>query len=84
MRKLAIVVLTLLAGFGISRASTIVSTFSTTSPGYVADAYQVSLSNGIFGSSGTDWAFGFTVPSGSDYLFSGSRAFYLFGNCYHR
>jgi hypothetical protein len=71
MRKLAIVVSTLLAGFGTSRASTIVSTFSATPPGYVSDAYQVSLSNGIFGPGGTDWAFGFTVPTGSDFLFTG-------------
>jgi hypothetical protein len=71
MKQLAIVVLTLLAGFGTSRASIIVSTFSDTPPGYVSDAYQVSLFNSPFGPGGTDWAMGFTVPTGSDYLFTG-------------
>jgi hypothetical protein len=71
MKRLTIVLSALLAGYATSRASTIVSTFSTTPPGYVSDSYQVSLYNGVFGSSGTDWAMGFTVPSGSDFLFTG-------------
>jgi hypothetical protein len=72
MRQLAIVVLALFAGFGTSTASTIVSTFSTTPPGYVSDSYELSLvSSPPFGIQNLQWAMGFTVPAGSDYLFTG-------------
>jgi hypothetical protein len=62
MRQLAMVVWALLTGFGTSGASTIVSTFSATPPGYVTDGYEIS---------NAPWAMGFTVPSGSDFLFTG-------------
>src|SRR5580698_8555483 len=71
MRRFTGAVLVLLAGFSASRASTSFSNFSVTPPGYVIDAYQISLQHNIIGTLDMQWAMGFTVPSGSDFLFTG-------------
>lgn len=72
MKKLAFICLALLASFCTSTAATVVSTFSSTPPGYVTDAYEVSLVNAPpFGVRNLEWAMGFTVPSGTDFLFTG-------------
>jgi hypothetical protein len=72
MKQLAFICLALLASLCTSPAETIVSTFSSTPPGYVTDAYEVSLVNAPpFGVQNLEWAMGFTVPTGTDFLFTG-------------
>jgi hypothetical protein len=60
-----------LAGVSISTASTVFSNFSAAPPGYVTDSYEMKLQSGFFGTQDIQWAMGFTVPSGSDFQFTG-------------
>jgi hypothetical protein len=72
MRQLAVALLALLAGHCASKATTIFSNFNGTPPGYVADNFGLSLiSSPIIGTEDTEWAMAFTVPSGSDFVFTG-------------
>ena len=57
----------------VAQASVIVSTFSTTPPGYVGDADQISRTIGMFGATGVDWAMQFVVPAGASFQFTGYR-----------
>jgi hypothetical protein len=61
------------AGTSVAQAGVIVSTFSTTPPGYVGDSDQISAFTSMFGPTGVDWAMQFLVPAGGSYQFSGYR-----------
>ena len=74
MKQVSLAFIAILAIISTAKATTIVSTFISTPPGYeVGGGYEVSLFNSIFGFSETPWAMGFTVPSTSDFLFTGFK-----------
>ena len=72
MKRLIVIVPTLLAGFGTSNAEIVFSNFSATPPGYVADSFSISyIVPTMAPPQDIQWAMGFSVPAGPDFVFTG-------------